>query len=90
MTIEESYKEKRERLTELTFRYIDMGEEIYKMEKELGRIWTEHETWEKNFKAILKPAEFFLENVAKLVRPHREVYNITAMKILPSDKRYGL
>jgi hypothetical protein len=88
--MEDNDKEEKRRLLleELLPKYIEMGEEIHKLEMELDRLWKEPVKWREEFMAILKPAGFYVEFVEKLVRPHREVYSIVAMRMMDKEKDY--
>jgi len=84
-------KNKDEKLKELEAllpKYMEMGETIHKLEMELDRLWKEPINWREEFMAILKPSGFYVEGVEKLVHPLREVYNITAMRMLPGEESY--
>ena len=85
MAMEEGSKGKEAVLAEMLTRYIEMGEEIHKREKELGRLWEDPLKWREEFTAVLRPAGFYVEGVEKLVHPHREAYCITAMRMLPGE-----
>jgi len=86
--MEENKAMKKMILDKMLTQYIEMGEEIHKLEVELGRLWKEPLEWRKEFIPILKPAGFYVEGVEKLVHPNREVYNITAMRMLPGEEGY--
>jgi len=87
--MEESKERKKMVLEEMLTQYIEMGEEIHKLEMELGRLWKEPLEWREEFVSILRPAGFYVEGVGKLVHPDREVYNITAMRMLPGEESYS-
>ena len=86
--MEEDKEEKKMALEEMLTQYIEMGEEIHKLEMELGRLWKEPINWREEFMSILKPAGFYVGDVTKLVHPHREVYSISAMRMLPGEEGY--
>jgi len=82
-------EEKQKKLEDLLSKYSEMGEEIHNLEMELGHLWQEPIKWREEFMSILKPAGFYVHNVEKLVYVHdREVYNVQAMRMLPSEKDY--
>ena len=85
MAMEKGNKGKEAVLAEMLTRYIEMGEEIHKREKELGRLWEDPLKWREEFMAVLRPAGFFVHNVDKIVHPMREIYNVTVMRKLPGE-----